>query len=128
MKKPIVLAALAASAIAATASAGTKWNRSVTLDPSYRYAYGSVGTARNSTDNLQYIGCEAYYFSSGFVHLYCAARNAAGTTVSCYTSNLTQVQAASQMTDSSLIYFTYDANNVCTLVAISNYSAYEPKQ
>jgi hypothetical protein len=69
--------------VAVSASAGTKTNTGVLINDSIGYASGSLDSARNSADTMQYINCEMY--ASG--NIQCKARNSAGVQRTCSTAN-----------------------------------------
>jgi len=122
-----VLSAFAIAAlfcVAPPAHAGIKSNLGVTADPVSRYGNGAVGSARASADASQYISCYATYASSPGA--FCVARDAAGTTVSCFTSDPNKVAIVSAMTSYSYVYFSFDATGTCTQILVSNSSYYPP--
>jgi hypothetical protein len=122
-----VLSALAIAAligVAPVAHAGFKSSFGVTTDPVSRYANGTMGSARASADAVQYMSCYATYASSAGA--FCVARDAAGTTVSCFTSDPNKVAIVSAMTSYSYVYFSYDASGTCTQILVQNSSYYPP--
>ena len=73
-------------ATASTAAfAGYKYGYQTTIltFPTYSMAYGSIGSTRNSADNIQYIGCQMYANTSYSV-MDCFARDVTGKYLSCY--------------------------------------------
>jgi hypothetical protein len=89
-------------------------------------AYGSVHSARYSSDNRQFIGCAAYgSTSSSTTYVACSAQDASGHSLYCATYNPSYYvwQAAMHVNDSSEIIFNVDSNYNCTYIYISNSSA-----
>ncbi|XXF74908.1 hypothetical protein P2318_17695 [Myxococcaceae bacterium GXIMD 01537] len=105
--------------------AGTKYVVDVQIDGSR--AYGSIGFARNTADSVQSIGC-ATSFGGGSSSGQCNARNAAGHSVSCFTTNPQAIAVMQSINDSSWVYFSWDASGQCVNVQVENASTYQPKQ
>ncbi|HEU4780374.1 MAG TPA: hypothetical protein VFS58_10885 [Steroidobacteraceae bacterium] len=123
--KGIAVGALAALALSAATLAGSKQNMSVTIWPGafLDVAYGFLGTARNSADIVQQIGC----FSSGG-SASCSATTAAGQSVSCSTSAASHLAAIHSMTNDSYLLFGWDnSTGVCEFVYVRNMSYTPPK-
>ena len=95
-------------------SAGNKLNNPVTLTATSMY--GSLGSARNSANAVEHIGCS----TTGGTAL-CSARNAAGTTASCSTNNAFMVQQVVGLNPMSEVYVTF-SNGSCTGMNISTRS------
>lgn len=109
MKKGFIGGALGLTLAAGGAAwAGAKVVAPVVVDLPSRSARGSLGSARNSADATQYIGCQVGAEAGAAPPAgYCSARNAASTQVECVTS---------------------DANlNVCSAITVATYSSYDPK-
>ena|SRR5688572_11733229 len=125
MKRTVLLLLLAMSA---TTLAGSKSEYPVYVDTTWRTAEGSIGTARNSADNVQQIGCrQNAYEASATVS--CWARSANGVYVSCYNSTSeTMRQAVANITSDAYVYFAYNTSGVCTVVQVVNASLFAPKQ
>src|SRR6478672_955740 len=68
-----------------------------------KYAYGSLGSARNSVDTLQYIGCTVYAGTATPTRVSCFARNAAspGVYLSCSSAAPDIVRVAASLTEGS---------------------------
>ncbi len=110
--------------------AGQKRRDPVTVLNGGRLAYGSVGTARNSADGNQSIGCTFYVWNGTDSAVQCTATDAAGNSGSCtlyYPSQLWR-DAVSTINGDSYIAFYWDASWNCTQIEIRNRSEYEPKQ
>lgn len=84
---------------------------------------GSLGTARNSADTNQQIGCWSYTPGTGF----CYGKNSTGTSASCTTSDAAMLTAIKSMKGDSYIRVNF-SSGACTSVFISNFSSFEPKQ
>jgi len=104
--------------------AGAKFNTPVSVDPVFRRGLGAVGTARASADPIQYIYCYAVHGVSASA--FCVARDAASTTVSCFTTDPAKVAIVGAMTSYSYVYFDYDASGTCTTLLVENASYYPP--
>lgn len=120
------MVALGMAATTATALAGLKINSTVTVNTTSRYATGALGSARNSADSVQYIGCSVTD-SAGSAFVSCSARNSAGRFASCTSSDVGKVSAASSINSDSYIYFRYDSSGVCTYLSVSTFSYYPTK-
>jgi hypothetical protein len=129
MKKPVLVSlAVAAAMLAATAAwAGAKGIWEVNIDTVSRRVYGSLGSARHSADNIQYIGCYATAYSSGSEAVNCFAKNAAGTYVSCSSSVPQVINVARSLGDDGYLYFQYDAGGQCTYIGVENNSWHFPR-
>ncbi|TPV96903.1 MAG: hypothetical protein B7733_02330 [Myxococcales bacterium FL481] len=125
MKQLFITLALAAGVAApltypALSQAGLKGSYPVTVSAnSFR---GSLGSARNSADAVQYIGCRDH----GNV-AWCYGRNAAGTVASCSTANAQHLAVVRGLTESSYLSVDFSAGT-CTSMFQSNFSQLEPKQ
>ena len=130
MKKSLTIGLAAAAGLLATlaAYAGNKaWLNVMIWDG---YAAGTVGYARNSTDNsIESIGCYTWgnntTADSGAGG--CQATNAQGLSRSCVTNNASLLATMRAVNGDSYLSFNWDANGYCTFVWVSNNSAYEPK-
>lgn len=97
--------------------AGTKVNAPVYLDTNTRVFTGAMGSVHHTSDNTQFIGC----YSTG-TSISCQARNAAGTLVTCYSSNPAHMEAVKSIGDDSRLYVRYNTNGSCAAVYVYNYS------
>jgi hypothetical protein len=84
---------------------------------------GSLGSARNSADAVQYIGCRDQQTVA-----YCYGRDAAGVTKSCTTSNPTHLAMIRGWTDSVYVRINFNTAGTCTNILQSVFSQLEPKQ
>jgi hypothetical protein len=125
MKRLIAVAFLLSAITAATAGYKSAYN--VSVDTTYRHAYGSLGKARNSADSVQYIGCSSVSHV-GYVYATCWARDAAGTYGSCLTEDADLIQATRSLPSDGYLSINWDASSNCTQIIVYNASYYEPKQ
>ena len=91
------------------------------------YAYGAIGTTRNSADNVQYLGCTVYGTSGGTQQVICKARNTDGKTAACTSSAPAIIQAALAVNGDSYVWFGFNADGNCTRLYGYNWSWYAPK-
>jgi hypothetical protein len=117
------------------ADAGLISSFPVTIDMTNRQAMGSLGSARNTTDTVQYIGCfnsisgyndpgdptDPFNVQTGGG---CYALDAASHSVSC---SLVPGMVAPMAPD-SLVVFTWDASGNCTGLQVWTFSNTSPKQ
>lgn len=116
---------LAVTAFSSAAWAGYK-NPSgqVYVNQNTREAAGSMGAARNSADNTQYIGCSLEWTAGGGITGQCKARAAAGQELECSIHNPSSwiLQTLGTITPDSLIRFHVFAGGECDRLSVSNYS------
>ena len=126
-KNLVIAAVLSALAIPSLASAGLQSVLLTVRVHKYSsgsgYFYGALGSARNSSDSRQYIGC---HVSNDNV-AGCSARDQSGTSASCTTQISAQIATIKNVTDSSYVFASFGANGQCTSVTVSNRSYYAPK-
>ena len=93
------------------------------------YAAGTVGYARNSTDNsTEAIGCYFWGNAGGGAGAGgCEATNAQGVYRSCVTNDASLLATMRGLNGDSYLWFWWDANGNCTSIWVSNNSAFEPK-
>jgi hypothetical protein len=110
-----------------TAHAGGKSINPVTVAPSAGYAYGSLGSTRNSSDVISYL--VAIHLVSGSNNsAELEARDANGNTGYCWTTNPPLVEAISRVVGDSFVYFTWSSStNECLYMQVVSSSQYEPK-
>ncbi|WP_224245467.1 hypothetical protein [Hyalangium gracile] len=130
-----VLVTLAALVLSTSAWAGAKVRGSVaiTFSGGNGTASGRLGSARNSSDTVQYIGCTAS--TSGtpgtgttISYMSCSARNAQNVTVSCGSSNPDFIETLRTLNSDSYVSFSWDGTGNCTGLTVATYSQYEPKE
>lgn len=113
----VLIAVAALMAVPVVASAGYSHKPQVSISGST--THGSLVGARRSSDSLQYIGC---YVRDTYTT--CVARNASGTTSSCYSYDDGYRQAASAISPSSMVTFQTGSAGVCNFVTVSAMSTY----
>jgi hypothetical protein len=124
------IAACVAGALLTSGSAlaGERFHFPVIVDITGAHAVGSIGSARNSADPLQMLGCRVLV-EEGFALGVCFARDSAGVSVQCVTVNSDMVAAIRAVAGGgdSIVSFHWDKSGLCTLVNVSNDSGAEPK-
>jgi hypothetical protein len=124
MKKTGTMVGLCLAMGLSTASfAGAKDTFAVYIDTASRFAIGSMGSARNSTDTHQNMYC--YTNTSGYG--YCMATDASGTSVGCSTSNANMLATIRSLNSDSYLQFFYDGGGYCTSILVGTGSHYEAK-
>lgn len=122
-----ILAGVAMMALCAVAGAGSKFTSEVYINQTSKYAQGSLGSARNSADTNQYIGC-----STSNDYVYCSARNAAGLWVHCDTYSSGMAATAKSIDSSSHITFYWtggsSTSGACSSLNVAHNSGYAPKE
>ncbi|MFY0527049.1 hypothetical protein ACN28I_29215 [Archangium gephyra] len=127
MKRTTVAALLFIAAAAPAAWAGTQEVANVVVLTSMRLAEGSLGSARNSPDSQQMLGCRIVVNSYGAPTGYCAARNASGVSGNCTTTDPEHIAQIRSISDDSFIAFSWNTSGTCTSFHISNFSTFAPK-
>jgi hypothetical protein len=108
--------------LAGDVSAGQKNTTSVVVISNLNMS-GSLGLARNTNNNVEYIGC----WNNGNGVASCSAKTAAGTFASCSTSTAGHLLAIRSMSGDSYININYNAAGACTSLSVWNYSDYATK-
>jgi hypothetical protein len=126
-KKTSAVAAFAAAlGLCSTAFAGAKQDAPVVYWPGafITVMYGSLGSARNSADTVQSIGC--YTHGSGAT---CYATDARGQSGSCTTTNAAHLAAIHSMNNDAHLLFAWEngGDGHCEFVIVRNYSYLAPK-
>jgi len=130
MKRTAWFVATVAGAMAASAAwAGFKSTEVVYVSttPRSQFAWGSLGSARSSSDSVQYIGCRAWSGWSGS-HAYCFARDASGRAVSCFLVTESQYRLFPSLNGDSELFFSVGPEGECSDFEVTNASDFEPKQ
>ncbi|WNG48323.1 hypothetical protein F0U60_32485 [Archangium minus] len=128
-KKNVVLGCAMAAVLAGTAAwAGSRYVGPVTINLSAKEAYGTLGSARNSQDALQFITCDAHAFNDGSKHMSCTAKNASGTSVYCTSTVPVLVETARSLSGDAFVFFEWDASGACTYLGVGHSSEFEPKR
>jgi hypothetical protein len=131
MKRAHVVVGLAAgfvSLIAVQAFAGKKTAQEVFVNPISRYAYGALGSARNSADSTQYIGCYVDYSASEFFGG-CEAKSASGAFASCYFPAATfeiYEKILSTQGANPYFWFNWNPDGSCASFEVDSFSHYRP--
>jgi len=113
---------------AGTALAGMKGSFTVSVNTSTMTATGSMGSARNSSDGQQYIGCQvSASSSSSSATVSCFASDSTGKYAGCTSSTPAFVQAAQAIAADSWISFTYNSSSICTSLKVAAASYFPPK-
>lgn len=125
----LCLKALSISAflcIAMPVDAGTRMLFNVLVsrapDGSQGDASGTLVDARGSADNIQIIGCSIVAGGIGW----CYARNSAGVSGSCSTTDPDLLAAIRSVTDESYISFNWYNGSTCSDIVIHKYSHFKP--
>jgi hypothetical protein len=125
MRRLILVLALLA-VVGGASYAGQKLAYPVVIGSNY--AYGTLGTARNSADANQLIGCWAYSSRGQAPFMDCSARNSAGTYVVCSSTDPDFVAQARSVKGDSYVYFSWDSTGTCISLDVEHFSSWEPKQ
>ncbi len=123
-----VVTSLLVLATTGTALAGARYSRPVQVNPTNRYASGSLGSTRNSGDTTSYLICETYLGAGQALGANCIARDASGRFGSCNTTDPGMVQAIMSIQGDSFVWFNWDVNSRCAYVSVQNGSSEEPKR
>jgi len=124
MKK--ILGGVVMVLLGSAAFAGMRSTAEVYINQTSKYAQGSLGSARNSADSNQYIGC-----SVTNDYIYCSARNAAGTWVHCDAYSASMALSARGIGSSGYLSFSWlgsSTSGTCNTLTVSHNSAYAPKE
>ena len=122
----VTLGGVAMVLFCTAALAGTKAISEVSINTTSKYAQGSLGSARNSADSNQYIGCSV---TNDYV--YCSARNAAGTWVHCDVYSSAMALTARGIGSSGHIQFSWlggSTSGDCNSLTLTHHSMYAPKE
>ncbi|NVI98489.1 hypothetical protein HV824_10175 [Myxococcus sp. AM009] len=113
------------SLLGAVAGAGEKVNKPVQVTS--EHASGPLGSARNSPDAVQRIGCSITTYAGSAPLLTCFAHSL-NTYGSCTSDDPYLVTTARAINGDSYILFRWNALGRCTSLYVENASAYAPKQ
>jgi hypothetical protein len=118
------IAAAAVGLLASTAAfAGHLSGQSVVISDGQRLANGDLGFVHNSSDRVQYIGCQ---LGTGFG--YCYAMNKAGINRTCFTFDPAMISTLRSLKSDSYLVFKWNDSGACTNVSVLNGSHAAPKQ
>jgi hypothetical protein len=110
---------------ASTALAGARFPRPVSFN--VPWAGGSLGSARNSGNTKEQLGCFVTR-QPGSAFTTCYAADSTGTLHMCYSRDRAMADLAQKLKGDSLLSFMWNASGVCTMILVGSYSCYEPKQ
>jgi hypothetical protein len=137
VKKKLLIAVIAVGGLGLMGADGKVWagarsDSNVYVNYTSRYAFGSLGTARNSTigNNYQYIGCNTESYANGFIYAECFAADASGNgiTATRTDSNPYILNAIQNIKGDSYIEFDWDTNQQLTYIRVLDASYLAPKQ
>jgi len=118
-------AAIAAASVGLLAStsafAGQLSGQSVVVVDSQRVAFGDLGFVHNSSDRVEYIGCQ---LGGGFG--YCYAMDSAGINRTCFTFDPAKIRTLRSLKSDSYLLFEWDDSGTCTIVQVINDSSSPP--
>ena len=116
--------ALATGVFSSVALAGIKSTEQVIIQDTgpKPFAAGDLGYARNTADQVQYIGC-----TSSPTFGICYAVNAAGLSKSCSTTDPTLMALIRSLNGDSYLFFNWNTDGTCRLINVSNNSKFAPK-
>jgi hypothetical protein len=109
------------------AYAGNKTAYLLNINTTSRTVEGSMGTVRNTADNVQRVYCRTFADATYGESMRCYATNAAGTTVTCGSSNATLIRSVQAAGDESFVAFSWDASGTCQTFDVLKGSHLEPK-
>ena len=109
--------------------AGKQYASQVFIHDDDREAIGALGSARNSGDGIQEIGCLVSANFIGAENVYCFAKRVLNSTFrSCSSSDPKLVDIAKGQSDSSRLVFEWSASNgACEYIEVTHASWWEPK-
>ena len=82
-----------------------------------------MGSARNSSDSTQYIGCYFEGYTSGSQYILCFANNSSGTYGSCTSSDPRLMALGPKPSPpDSLLEFSWNSSGACTFLEVANVS------
>jgi hypothetical protein len=130
LKNWVLLGAAAVGAIgsfAVKAHAGFRAESPIYVSVASRYFYGALGSARNTGDSVQYLGCNVNSYSAGASTVYCYARDANNVSASCTSTAAELVQQGRAVGPDKYISVSWDANGYCTSIQVTQNSFHPPK-
>lgn len=129
MKKIAGILVLLATVAPLPAQAGLETDIPVTVDTQARFARGSLSSAHNSKDKVQFIGCGLGGGNLGHYSGACWARDADGNYGSCnFQDNLGMALALAGINSDSYVRFEWNEANVCVGISVQTLSTQSPKQ
>jgi hypothetical protein len=133
MMKKVLLGLAAAgalmSAFVINARAGYKATYPVIVNPTSRYAYGTLSDTRASSDTTSWFGCTAWYYNSATLpSASCGGQDSSGNSFYCNASNANFAAAVNALHGDSYFYMTWDSSGNCTWMEVNQNSDIAPKQ
>ena len=116
--------ALVIALCASTLHAGENRDANVTItfnNDGSGGAFGALQTAFTSKNDVEFIGCGVGTEGLG-LSASCSARDSAGVSAFCVTSDPDMVQLMLAISESSFVDFRFDTSRTRTLIIINNYS------
>jgi len=109
------------------ATAGLKSSVPVGVNLSAGHAWGAMGAARNTSNNVEYIGCGVETsWSSGLFNLAplvtCSGRSAGGTSFMCTSIDPKILAAVRGLTGDANLDLEWDSSGECVSIGVSIYS------
>ena len=126
-KSGAVFIALSTMAIGSVAFAGNKGTYPVTIDNAHLTASGSLGSARNSSDSIQYIEIVNNVDSAGNPGVQFFFRDAASNSAYCFSSAAGILAVAHSAPSDAIVTIHWDTNHNCTYVESRTDSLAPPK-
>ena len=123
----LVGAVLAIVVGAGVVSAGIKASGEVMINTTYHYAYGVLGSARNSSDTVQQLVCNVYH-QAGYEYAQCWAADRNGVYASCYTNDAGYISRIAGLNGDGYLRFDWDVNGYCSYMIVGMSSYGEPKK
>jgi hypothetical protein len=125
-----VLASILAFSGAAVAGVKVKGDVEVVTSQYGNSASGAIGSARNSKDSKQNIGCRlSGYETALYPYGWCSATDATGKAAACVFSNRPDFERVlATISDDSYLKFHWDNQAKCTIISVTNQSMYEPRK
>jgi hypothetical protein len=104
----------AVSTLGGTLYAGEKETWTVRVFPDSRIAYGTLGSARNSSNSVESLECHIESWDDASTEVTCWAVNSSGTSGGCSSTNASLVNTARGISSDSYVYFKWDSAGECT--------------
>jgi len=89
---------------------------------------GAMGSARNTSDTVQWIGCGIYVEGLDSPSAWCEGVHSNGTYRGCTTTRKSHIQAIASASNDSWIFFRVDSTGRCSSVEIQTRSSHPPKK
>ncbi|HTJ42426.1 MAG TPA: hypothetical protein VL463_10050 [Kofleriaceae bacterium] len=119
----LALSLVTLAAIPAYAGSKVSYRVNVTT----AWAEGTLSAVRAAPDSMQQIECQVTAFPGYAPGGYCFARDAAGTTRSCWTSDPGMIATIESIQGDSYVFFQFNTTSTCTALTVRQSSANEPK-